>query len=157
MFETVYTLILTSLLLGTPERPDVDTLLPPQKLVFEQVANEEFCSCDSSLSISGCLDFRKKCPIVNHLADFIYTSSQRGLNSNLILHHLSNDIIGPFCLRKQSIPETDLPAKGNINGSISILEFADFRCSHCKKQAKKIRRIIKDYKKHVKLNQARHL
>ncbi len=146
MTEITYALLSSLLLVTTPDRPDITALSGQQQAIFEQVASEEFCGCQSSLSLSGCLDLRPNCRIANHLASWIVEQVEVGNDTNEILGQLAEQVMGPFCAKKHSINLEKLPFMGKSNAKVRIVEFADFRCPHCKTQAPIVKKLVQQLK-----------
>ena len=144
------TLVVTVLLGATPPRPDLNTLSPAQLKTFNEVVAEEFCGCTSSLSLAGCLDLREDCPIANHLANLVFQTVLGNNSADTILGFLSNRVFGEYCSSPKAIPPMKVPVRGNPKAEITVIEFADFRCSHCKEEAPKVKEAIKRYGEHVK-------
>ena len=117
---------------ATPDIPDVTTLTPGQRTVYQGVISEEFCSCTSAMTIGGCLELRPKCGVARHLGDIAYTAAQSGNTTAEVLGFLSDRVIGPFCGKESTIAVAKAPSMGKSTAPITVVEFADFRCGHCK-------------------------
>lgn len=150
MVGITYTLVLASLLVGTPDRPDISALAPAHQRTFARVAAEEFCGCKSSLSLAGCLDLKKDCKIANHLADLVVQQVESGNSSDEILGFLAERVLGPFCAKEYPLDFSALPFKGSENAAVTVIEFADFRCPHCKIEAPVVRATAKRFGKNIK-------
>jgi protein-disulfide isomerase len=150
MTAIIYPLLVTTLLGFTPDRPDLTTLSPTQRQTFERVTSEEFCDCTSSLSLAGCLDLRKDCPMANHLASLVFDTAKDNNSADAILGFLSARVFGQYCARPKTITPGAVPAKGNPKGPITVVQFADFRCSHCKEEAPRVKEAIERFGKHAK-------
>jgi thiol-disulfide isomerase/thioredoxin len=132
-------------------RVDLSTLTPAQRATYNKVATEEFCSCDSSLTISGCLATRPKCRIAERLAELVKRGCIAGANSDELLAFLSHNVMGPFCRNPVALPLTQAPQTGASDAPVTLIEFADFRCSHCRAAAPKVHAVLDSYgKKRVK-------
>lgn len=140
----IQALAFAALVIGaTPSRPDVSTLTPAQQKVFEQVASEEFCACDSPLTMGGCLQLKPSCRVVNHVSRIVYLSAQANLDADAILGYLANRVTGPFCASPKTLDTTGAPSQGPSTAPVTLVEFADFRCSHCKQAAPAVKSALK--------------
>ena len=134
----------------TPSRLDVSALAPEHQRVFNQVATEEFCGCKSSRSLASCLERNPSCRLADHLADFIVTQAQAGFNSDDILGLLSHLVLGPFCAQPKKVSVPRLPWKGASGATLEVIEFADFKCPHCKQQAVALRKMFRKWSDRIR-------
>jgi len=146
-----YTLVLASILGAGTTAPDLTALTPSQRVVFGKVVGEEFCDCTSSLSLAGCLDLRKDCRMAHHLAEIVFEQVQLNRSSDQILGTLSNRVFAPFCGPQKKGLTPALPFKGNPDAPVTLIEFADFRCPHCKMQAPALKTFARQYAQSVKV------
>ena len=137
------TLSILLILVGTPDIPDPASLTAAQRSVYQSVIGEEFCSCKSSLTIGGCLELKKDCATARHLGDMVYNAAQVGSTADEILGFLSERVMGSFCGRKSKFDLKNVPSKGKKGAKIQLVEFADFRCGHCRAAAEKIKEALK--------------
>ncbi len=124
---------------------DTSRLSPQNQKKFESLTQEEFCSCDSSLTISGCLELRPKCDLAKHFASVIVNGLEDGLDGDTVLAFLSERTIGPFCGKPKTIAITGGIEKKAAKPAITLVEFADFRCSHCRKARHTVHKVLKEY------------
>ncbi len=136
MLELVPILLGLLTLSATPDIPDVTTLTPSQRAVYQGVIAEEFCSCDSAMTIGGCLELRPSCGVARHFGDIAYTAAQSGNTTDEVLGFLAEQVIGPFCRKASPLTVPKAPSFGKSSASVTIVEFADFRCGHCKAHAR---------------------
>ena len=109
----------------------VESLLPAQRSVYQEVIREEFCSCDSALTLSGCLQNRPTCATARHLSRLVALGASSGSSTQEILGYLSERVMGPFCAKPALFQLDGAPTKGPSRAKITVVEFADFRCGHC--------------------------
>jgi len=133
------------------ERPDPGRLPADQQAIFQRVTSEEFCSCDSALTLAGCLQLRADCRTADHLANLIVRGAEAGLSAEELLGTLSSRVMGPFCKSPATFNVDNAPAKGPKDAAVTLVEFADFRCSHCRTAAPLIARAAKRYGKSVRV------
>lgn len=146
------TITIVIAVLGMPDIPDPASLTAEQRSVYQTVVREEFCSCTSSLTILGCLERKPKCGTARHLGDLVYNAAQVGSTTDEILGFLSDQVMGSFCSRTSQIATRGAPAKGKKGAAIQIVEFADFRCGHCKAAVAKVKQALKSNGKHIEVH-----
>jgi len=145
--------VATSLLIAQivlAARPDLSLLNTGQRLAFDRVAQDEFCGCDSALTLSGCLQMRPDCAVADHLGRLAFLAAQANLPASEILSYVSDRVMGPFCSRQRSIDINGAPVKGPKRAAVTIVEFADFRCPHCKQAAAILKDAYKGLSKKVR-------
>ena len=145
------TLSILLVLVGTPDIPDPASLTAAQRSVYQSVIGEEFCSCKSSLTIGGCLELKKDCATARHLGDMVYNAAQVGSTADEILGFLSERVMGSFCGRKAKFDLKNVPSKGKKGAKIQLVEFADFRCGHCRAAAQKVKEALKFHGKSIEV------
>jgi protein-disulfide isomerase len=118
-------------------------LTPAQRDTFLQVAREEFCHCDSALSLAGCNDLRPECAMGDHLSTLVRAGVQSGTTANEILAYLAEMVTGPFCAPPAALDTSGAPSMGDPGASIQVVEFADFRCGHCKEAAPYVKQHVR--------------
>ena len=128
---------------------DLSTLPAQSEKQFKALAQEEFCSCESSLTIAGCLELRPKCELAKHFSSVIIHGLEAGLDGDTVLAFLSERTIGPFCGKARPIEISGAIEKKAKKPTITLVEFADFRCSHCKKARHIVHRALKKYGQRV--------
>lgn len=141
---------LLALALTTPGVPDLSTLSPQQRTIFERVAQEEFCNCQSSLTLNGCFAARPDCKVAQHLGKMLVRSVSVGLSSDEILAFFSSRVSGPFCTKPAPLAIAGAPERGSKNAPITLVEFADFRCGHCREVAPMVKKALEQYGKRVR-------
>ncbi len=130
--------------------PDLSALSGRQREAFMAIASEEFCHCQSPLTIAGCLDLRPNCKMASHLGELIVRGLSTGSSKDEMLAFLSRQVLGPFCAAQKGIELPGAPSRGPERAKLTLVEFADFRCGHCKKAAPVIKQALKRYGSQVK-------
>lgn len=113
-----------------------------QRQAFDSIAKEEFCHCQSALTIAGCLELRPGCKVGEHLGAFIAKGLQNGQSPLEIQSTLSTKVMGPYCARQKTLEVDQAPSLGKGNAPITVVEFADFRCGHCKNAAPLVKKAL---------------
>lgn len=113
--------------------PLLDAMSGDQREVFYKVANQAVCPCNCPLTLAGCLRDKPKCRRAQILAKFIGREVQSGLTTMDIVTHLAEGFPSTAAAFKFSkSPAYAIKGKGKVQ----IVEFADFRCHHCKEAVK---------------------
>lgn len=122
--------------------PDLSDLTPAQRQVFHSVSQEEYCGCDSSLTLAGCFATRDNCPLAEDLGAIIKSAAAADTTRDDLLLFMSDHVMGPFCKKTLSFNAATAPAMGAsaATAKITVVEFADFRCSHCRAAAPHVKR-----------------
>ena len=109
-------------------------LTDDQKEVFYKVANQALCPCNCPLTLAGCLkDKQPKCKRAAILGRFIARGVQKGLTTMDILTELAEGFSGSqagAAVKFSKPPAHTL--RGRAGAKLQIVEFADFRCPHCR-------------------------
>lgn len=103
-----------------------------QQEIFDGVANEEFCGCDSALTLMRCLKERPQCSLAGDLAHVLVRASGSGAPRSNVSMFMSQMVLGPFCAPAQPITLEGTPRKGSAKAPLQVVEFFDYRCTHCK-------------------------
>lgn len=114
-------------------------LTPTQRHTFEAVTAEEFCGCSSALTLSGCLELRPGCDLARDLSRIIIAGISSKVTADEMLAYLSKYIMRPFCEPPKKFVVDGAPFKGAVNAPITVVEFADFRCGHCRLAASQVK------------------
>ncbi len=137
-------------ILALPQAPDLSVLPNAQRQAFERVAKEEFCGCQSALTVAGCLELRPDCHLASYLGQLIVDGLKNGASADDVLSFMSERVMGPFCSREQHIDLKGAPQIGRADAPITLVEFADFRCTHCKHTAPVVRQALSHWRKQVR-------
>ncbi len=122
--------------------PDLSELTPAQQGVFKAVVQEEYCSCNSSLTLAGCFASRPNCPLAEDLAEVVRVSAAADVSRDDLLLFMSEHVMGPYCKKANTFNTAGAPSKGATaeKAEHTVVEFADFRCSHCRAAAPNVKK-----------------
>jgi protein-disulfide isomerase len=107
------------------------------------------CPCDTTKTLFQCIQ-KEICPQATDLAIFAIEKINKGLNqeqvTDAVIKKYVSDFVPPatFDLSKTAF-------KGDSNGKIVIVEFADFECPHCSLMSDILKEVIKANPKGVKV------
>lgn len=112
--------------------PDVNTLTPAQRSVFDSVATDEFCGCDSALTLKGCLAERPTCALAQDVGQVLFNLTRMNAPKQAVASFVSQAVLGPFCSLPVTVDVAGAPRKGSAKAPLQVVEMADFRCLHCR-------------------------
>jgi protein-disulfide isomerase len=126
-------------------KPVYDKLDDLGKKVFNRVASSESSVCgDAQSLINSVKTCRRSIAALRYVAKLIesgYTDSEIG--EKLANRYRSVAI--------KKIDVADAPMKGNPNAKITLVEFADYECPHCKRFQPVLHQILDEFRSEVKL------
>jgi protein-disulfide isomerase len=104
-----------------------------QKEVFYKVANQALCPCNCPLTLAGCLKDKPKCKRASILGRFIARGAQKGLTTMDLLTEIAEGFSGSQAAPAFKFSKAAAASlRGRPGAKIQVVEFADFRCSHCR-------------------------
>ncbi|HEX2660415.1 MAG TPA: thioredoxin domain-containing protein [Polyangia bacterium] len=135
-----------------------DTTLPPgmdvskldelAKKIFFRVVNSEPSVCGKGQSLlasaktdSSCRRSLNAVKYVARLADQGYTQSE--IADSLEKRYRSTD--------QKFIDVAEAPMEGNANARVTLVEFADYECPHCKRFQPVLRQILDEFRKDIRI------
>ena len=128
-----FSTLLLAAAITAPFDPNVlSTLSSKERDTFTQIAGEEFCGCDSALTLQGCLNGRPSCKQAFDLADVLLRAVRTGAPRQSVAAFMSQGVLGPYCSLPQTLDVAGAPRRGPANAPLQVVEFADFRCTHCR-------------------------
>lgn len=114
---------------------DIGVIRPELRADFFRVLNENFCYCGCPRTIASCLAARQDCTCVRcseRMANFILEQYKNGLSTEEVELELIDGFQEGYNGPKQEFDLANRPSKGNASAKNVLVEFADFRCAHCK-------------------------
>ena len=131
-----------------PPGVDLSKLDEFERKVFYRVINREPSACGKGHSLIYSLKHDSACRAsfyavryVAHLVDSGYTDSEIG-----------EKLVKRF--RTPRYPRIDVsaaPVKGNTSGRVTVVEFVDYECPHCKHAQTLMRQVVEEYPNDVKM------
>jgi protein-disulfide isomerase len=144
-------LLTLSLTASEPSSVDLSALSGQQRDVFQDVAKNEFCGCASALTLAGCLALRPTCRLSADVGDILRRAVQTGAPKTPLANFLSKDVMGPYCSVVRNFKLDGAAREGNPKAPVTVLEFADFRCGHCRHAVPLVHKAIDSYKDKAQL------
>ena len=131
---------------------DAARLSPVQQETFQRVATQEFCGCESALTLAGCLEKRPNCRLATQLGQVLVRGLEAGASGSQLEGLMSQEALGPYCAPPIALQTDGAPRKGKAKGAtITVVEFADFRCTHCREAVPMVHKAVQDYGNKVQL------
>ena len=131
-----------------PPGIDVSKLDELAKKIFFRVINSEPSVCGKAESLlasakkdQGCHRSLNAVKYVARLADQGYTQSE--IAESLEKRYRSTDT--------KVIDVSDAPMEGNPSAKVTLVEFADYECPHCKRFQPVLRQILDEFRKEVRI------
>ena len=126
----------SAFVVAAPLRADlaVDTsrLDAVQKASFDKVLAEEVCPCDCPKTFGQCLQVGTQCKPAVLLAEWAIQSLEAGLAPDSIAETLAREITSGFTAPARAPALAGFSFKGSNKPKVTIVEYADFECTHCR-------------------------
>ena len=132
------------------ELPEVDVsgLDGPTLEIWVELVNDLLSPCGDPVSVARCVAEKRKCrrcvPAARYVARLVDEGYQRG------------EIRELYRMRYDKSTKVKLSAKGSaVRGAamapVTIIEFSDFECPHCRMAAPELKRVLEQYEGKVRL------
>jgi protein-disulfide isomerase len=126
-------------------KPLYDKLDELGKKVFNRVASSESSVCgDAQSLINSVKTCRRSIAALRYIAKLI----EQGFTDSEIGEKLANRY-RPVVTKKIDVAEA--PMKGNPSARVTLIEFADYECPHCKRFQPVLHQIMDEFRSDVKL------
>lgn len=122
-------------------KPDVDALT--------ELMKQGACPCAPKLSLLECIT-AASCPEATALAGFGADKFREGLGAEQVQEAVIRKYLFDHT-PAQTFELADTPFKGDANGDIVVVEFADFECPHCAQLRDTMAELVKKHPKGIKL------
>jgi predicted DsbA family dithiol-disulfide isomerase len=124
-----------------------------QRDVFDRVTDQALCPCNCPLTLSACLKQKPKCGRAQVLARYVARQTHNGLTTMDILGHVadgfaSSEATPPVVFQNRCAKGS---SKGKAGAKIQVVEFADFRCPHCKEAEGFMQELMRVYGDRIEL------
>lgn len=124
--------------------PTVDTsrLDPEQQAAFARMASEEICPCACPRSLGACLQ-NDKCKPATLLGGWVANVLAEGVAPQLVHEAVTRELTSGFPTAPRTPDLKGYGSKGSNTATITIVEYADFECAHCRAVAPVLAELVK--------------
>ncbi len=110
---------------------DVSGLADSDKAAFMRLLEKYPSACGKAQSLAASLKSDPKCRRSVFAARYMVKLFKLGLLPSEVEEHY-NDRFGPDVYQYKNIDVRDAPVRGDPGAPVTIVEFSDFQCPHCK-------------------------
>lgn len=114
---------------------DLSQIRPEQRSDAVRILNETFCYCGCPRTLAACLANKKDCSCVRcteKMTGFILDLFRAGSPTDDVEYQVLEGFTEGYNGAVQTFDLANHPAKGSDNPKHTLVEFADFRCAHCR-------------------------
>jgi protein-disulfide isomerase len=122
---------------------DTSALDPAQKAAFDKLLAEEVCPCDCPKTFGQCLQEGTQCKPAVLLAEWTVRSLEEGIPADSVAEALAKEITSGFTAAPRSPKTAGFSSKGPNKAKITIVEYADFECAHCRAASTVVEELVK--------------
>jgi protein-disulfide isomerase len=131
-----------------PPGVDVSKLDEFQKKVFYRVVNKEPSICGQAHSLLQSAKKDATCRRSLNAVRYVARLVEQGYTDSEVGEALTKRY-------RNSVPKTidvaEAPVKGNVSAKVSLVEFADYECPHCKRLQTVLKQVMDEFRGEVKL------
>ncbi|HEX7599018.1 MAG TPA: thioredoxin domain-containing protein [Polyangia bacterium] len=133
---------------STPAGIDLGKLDEAKRKVFDQVVNREPSACGKGHSLLHSVKNDSSCRASFYAVRYVARLAEAGSSDSEIVGKLADRFRAP---RVPYIDVSQAPSKGAPSGRVSIVEFVDYECGHCKQAQALMHELLAAYPKDVTL------
>jgi len=114
---------------------DISRIRPELRADFHRILGESSCYCGCPRTLSGCLSNKEDCSCVRcseRMVDFVIKQFEGGMSAPEVEVELLDGFSEGWNAAPKTFDLANHALKGNENAKYTIVEFADFRCGHCR-------------------------
>jgi thiol-disulfide isomerase/thioredoxin len=131
-----------------PPGIDISKLDDFERKVFFRVVNHESSACGKGQSLIYSLKHDSACRASFYAVRYVAHLVDSGFTDSEISEKLEQRFRTP---RHASIDVTAAPFKGSPSARVTVVEFVDYECPHCKHAQTLMRQVIEEYPRDVKI------
>ncbi|HEX7508979.1 MAG TPA: thioredoxin domain-containing protein [Polyangia bacterium] len=131
-----------------PAGIDLGKLDEPKRKVFDQVVNREPSACGKGHSLLHSVKHDSSCRASFYAVRYVARLADAGFSDSEIGEKVSQRFRVPH------VPYIDVsqaPSKGVLSGRVTIIEFADYECKHCKEAQPLMQALLAKYPNDITL------
>jgi protein-disulfide isomerase len=122
---------------------DTASLEPATREAFEKLLADEVCPCDCPKTFAQCLAPGTKCTSAVVLGQYLAETIAEGVPVDDVAKALAKELTGGFLATPKKPVLDGYASKGAKKPKITIVEYADFECGHCKAAAAVLEQLVK--------------
>jgi protein-disulfide isomerase len=131
-----------------PPGVDISKLDDFQKKVFFRIVNTESSMCGQAQSLIQSAKKDASCRRSLNAVRYVVRMVDQGFTDSEISESLTKRYRGTTA---KVIDVAEAPMKGAASGKVTLVEFADYECPHCKRLQPVLRQVLDEFKGDVKL------
>lgn len=135
-------------LITSVEGVDLTPLSSAERESFWAIANEELSPCGDPYSIAACAREHRPCrsclPALRFLARRVQDGVSRDQASELLRARFSRDAVS-------RVNVGDAPSRGPADAPVTIVEFSDYECPHCRHAMPVLREVEREFQGRVRV------
>ncbi len=130
--------------LTVPAGFDVTSLGPRERACFLKTVNDLLSPCGQPMTIAACVNAKADCALCGRIARLAHRDCGEGLPPPVAMEAAVNSILS---LQKPpaTIDVSGAPVKGTPGAPITIVEFSDFECPHCRDVAPLLSKLVASF------------
>lgn len=109
---------------------------------FAAIANEEACPCACPTTLGACLQ-NDKCKPAKLLGAWMTDVLVDGVEPKLLHEAVTRELTGGFPATPRAPDLKGYPSKGSNAATVTIVEYADFECMHCRAAGPVLTELVK--------------
>lgn len=122
---------------------DTSGLDATQKAAFDKILAEEVCPCDCPKSFGQCVQEGSQCKPALLLAEWTVKSLEEGIPAESVAEALAKEITTGFTAPPKKPVLEGYSGKGSNKPKVTIVEYADFECAHCRAASAVVEELVK--------------
>jgi protein-disulfide isomerase len=130
-----------------PPGVDLTKLDDFERKVFFRVLNKESSACGKAESLLKSARNDKSCRKSLYAARYVARLVDAGFTDS----EISESISKRFRSERATLDLSDTPVKGSPGAPVTIVEFVDYECPHCRRVQPVLRQILDEYRDEVKV------
>jgi protein-disulfide isomerase len=123
---------------------DLSGLSESDKAAFMRLIQKYPSACGKAQSLEASLKTDGRCRRSVFAARYMAKLLKLGLLPSEVEEHY-NDRFGPDVYHYKNIDVKDAPVRGDPGAPVTIVEFSDFQCPHCKHAQPSLERLLEEY------------